>query len=58
MVMFIALALLQAFVTSVGWLVVVRLLLGMPLGSDISNGYTYIIEPTPMAKREVMDNRW
>src|SRR3954454_22334421 len=44
MVMFIVLALLQAFVTSVEWLVVVRLLLGVPLGSDISTGYTYIME--------------
>ena len=47
MVLFIALALLQAFVTSVGWLVVVRFLLGVPLGSDISNGYTYIMESMP-----------
>jgi len=33
MVMFIVLALLQAFVTSVEWLVVVRLLLGVPLAA-------------------------
>src|SRR5258707_12799796 len=32
MVMFILLALLQAFVTTLEWLVVVRLLLGVPLG--------------------------
>src|SRR5260370_8911745 len=44
MILFIVLALLQAFVTSVGWLVVVRVLLGVPLGSDISNGYTSIID--------------
>ena len=58
MVLFIVLAVLQAFVTSVGWLVVVRVLLGIPLGSDISNGYTYIMESMPKGTREVMGNRW
>ena len=58
MIMFIILAIIQAFVTSVGWLVVVRLFLGIPLGSDISNGYTYIMESMPKGKREVMGNRW
>jgi MFS family permease len=58
MIMFIIMALLQAFVTSVAWLVVVRLILGIPLGSDISNGYTYIMESMPKGEREVMGNRW
>src|SRR6201991_1764542 len=58
MIMFIILALAQAFVTSVGWLVVVRLFLGIPLGSDISNGYTYIMESMRKGEREVMGNRW
>ena len=58
MVLFIILALAQAIVTSVGWLVVVRFLLGVPLGSDISNGYTYIMESMPKGSREVMGNRW
>jgi MFS family permease len=58
MIMFILLALVQAFVPSVGWLVVVRFLLGVPLGSDISNGYTYIMESMPKGEREVMGNRW
>ena len=58
MILFIVLALLQAFVTSVEWLVVVRFALGVPLGSDISNGYTYIMESMPKGKREVMGNRW
>ncbi len=40
------------------WLVVVRLFLGVPLGSDISNGYTYIMESMPKGVREVMGNRW
>src|ERR1700761_7383247 len=58
MIMFIILALAQAFVTSVAWLVAVRFVLGVPLGSDISNGYTYIMESMPKGKREVMGNRW
>lgn len=58
MILFIVLALAQAFVPSVGWLVVVRFLLGVPLGSDISNGYTYIMESMPKGDREVMGNRW
>jgi MFS family permease len=58
MIMFIVFALIQAFVPSVGWLVVVRLILGIPLGSDISNGYTYIMESMPKGEREVMGNRW
>ena len=58
MALFIVLALAQAFVTSVGWLVIVRFVLGVPLGSDISNGYTYIMDSMPKGKREVMGNRW
>ncbi len=58
MIMFIVLAVAQAFVTGIGWLIVVRFLLGIPLGSDISNGYTYIMESMPKGQREVMGNRW
>ncbi len=58
MILFIVLALAQAFVTSVWLLVVIRFFLGMPLGSDISNGYTYIMESMPKGEREVMGNRW
>jgi len=58
MIMFIVLALAQAFVPSVGWLVVIRFLLGVPLGSDISTGYTYIMESMAKGEREVMGNRW
>jgi MFS family permease len=58
MIMFIVFALAQAFVPNVGWLVVVRFILGIPLGSDISNGYTYIMESMPKGEREVMGNRW
>jgi MFS family permease len=58
MILFIVLAITQAFVTSVFWLVVVRFFLGIPLGSDISNGYAYIMESMAKGKREVMGNRW
>jgi MFS family permease len=58
MIMFIVFAILQAFTPSVGWLAVIRLILGIPLGSDISTGYTYIMESMPKGDREVMGNRW
>ncbi len=58
MVMFIVVAVTQAFVPDMVWLVIVRLILGIPLGSDISNGYAYIMEYMPAGKREVMGNRW
>jgi MFS family permease len=58
MYMFIIFALLQGIVPSVAWLVVVRFILGVPLGSDISNSYTYIMEAMPKGQREVMGNRW
>lgn len=58
MVMFVVFALIQAFVPDMVWLVIVRLILGIPLGSDIANGYTYIMEYLPAGKREVMGNRW
>src|SRR5947199_5648445 len=58
MMLFIVLALAQAFVPGVGWLIVIRFLLGVPLGSDISTGYTYIMESMAKGEREVMGNRW
>jgi MFS family permease len=56
--MFIVFALVQGIVPNLEWLVVVRFILGIPLGSDISNGYTYIMESMPKGDREVMGNRW
>jgi len=56
--MFVVFALVQAFVPNVEWLVAVRFILGIPLGSDISSGYTYIMESMPRGEREVMGNRW
>jgi MFS family permease len=58
MMMFIVLALAQAFVPNIGWLIAIRFLLGVPLGSDISTGYTYIMESMAKGDREVMGNRW
>jgi len=58
MILFIVLALGQAFVTSVAMLAIIRFFLGIPLGSDISTGYTYIMDAMAKGKREVMGNRW
>jgi MFS family permease len=58
MVLFIVLALAQAFAPSLEVLVGIRLLLGIPLGSDIAVGYTYIMESMPAGRREAMGNRW
>jgi predicted MFS family arabinose efflux permease len=58
MVMFIVLALAQAFARSMETLAVIRLFLGMPLGADVAVGYTYIMESLPAGKRETRGNRW
>ncbi|WP_407159076.1 MFS transporter [Bradyrhizobium sp. STM 3557] len=58
MTLFVVLALAQAFVSNMTWLIIIRFLLGIPLGSDISTGYTYIMESMAKGQREVMGNRW
>ena len=58
MVLFIILALAQAFVRDIWDLIILRLLIGIPLGSDISNGYAYIMESMSKGKREQMGSRW
>jgi MFS family permease len=58
MISFIVLAIAQSFASSMLALAVIRLLLGFPLGSDISSGYSYIMESMPKGKREIMGNRW
>jgi MFS family permease len=58
MVLFIVLALAQAFVRDIWDLIILRLLIGIPLGSDISNGYAYIMESMSKGKREEMGSRW
>ncbi|HVY14718.1 MAG TPA: MFS transporter [Rhodopila sp.] len=56
--LFIVLALAQAFSTSVEMLLAIRFVLGIPLGADVTTGYTYIMEYLPTGRREVMGNRW
>ncbi|WP_334172663.1 MFS transporter [Sinomonas sp.] len=58
MVMFIVLGVAQAFAPNMVVLAVVRFFLGVPLGSDLAAGYTYIMESMQPGKREVMGNRW
>jgi MFS family permease len=58
MVLFIVLALAQLFVRDIWDLIILRFLLGIPLGSDISNGYAYIMESMSKGKREEMGSRW
>ena len=58
MVLFIVLAIAQAFARNIWDLIILRLLIGLPLGSDISNGYAYIMESMPKGKREEMGSRW
>ncbi len=58
MAMFVIFALVQAFMPNMWSLVIIRFILGIPLGSDISTGYTYIMESMPRGDREVMGNRW
>ena len=58
MASFVVLAVVQGFARSMWDLVIIRFLLGIPLGSDIATGYTYIMESMPRGKREVMGNRW
>ncbi len=58
MIAFVVLAAAQGLATDMWQLVIIRFLLGFPLGSDISTGYAYIMESMPKGKREVMGNRW
>jgi MFS family permease len=58
MALFVVLAVTQAFAQNMWELVIIRFLLGIPLGSDVASGYTYIMESMPKGKREVMGNRW
>ena len=58
MILFIICALVQGVVPTMWALAVVRLIGGIPIGCDIANGFTYIMEVLPKEKREVMGNRW
>ncbi|WIY81742.1 MFS transporter [Propionimicrobium sp. PCR01-08-3] len=58
MALFIVLSIAQAFSQNIIDLIVIRLLIGIPLGSDISNGYAYIMESMSKGAREQMGSRW
>ena len=58
MITFVVLGLAQGFAPNMATLMVIRFVLGIPLGTDIANGYTYIMESMPRGRREVMGNRW
>ncbi len=58
MILFIVLAIVQGFSQNIWDLIIIRFLIGIPLGSDISNGYAYIMESMPKGKREEMGSRW
>lgn len=58
MVMFIIFGFAQAFAPNMMALAIIRFFLGLPLGADIANGYTYIMEFMKKGDREVMGNRW
>jgi MFS family permease len=58
MVLFVVLALAQGFSQNIWDLIIMRFLIGIPLGSDISNGYAYIMESMSKGKREQMGSRW
>ncbi|GAB3921508.1 MFS transporter [Microlunatus endophyticus] len=58
MILFILLAIAQGFSQNIWELIIIRFLIGVPLGSDISNGYAYIMESMPKGKREEMGSRW
>jgi MFS family permease len=58
MILFIVLALAQGFSQNIWDLIIIRFLIGIPLGSDIANGYAYIMESMSKGKREAMGSRW
>ena len=58
MVLFIVLAIAQGFSQNIWDLIIIRFLIGIPLGSDIANGYAYIMESMAKGARETMGSRW
>ena len=58
MILFIVLALAQGFSQNIWDLIIIRFLIGIPLGSDIANGYAYIMESMSKGAREKMGTRW
>jgi MFS family permease len=58
MILFIVLALAQGFSQNIWDLIIIRFLIGIPLGSDIANGYAYVMESMSKGAREKMGSRW
>ncbi len=58
MIMFATCAILQGFAPDMMWLAVIRCFAGIPVGADVANGFTYMMEILPKGKREIMANRW
>ncbi|MEM3661689.1 MAG: MFS transporter [Candidatus Micrarchaeaceae archaeon] len=58
MIIFVVFGAAQAFAPNMTVLAIIRFILGYPLGMDIANSYTYIMETMQKGKREVMGNRW
>ncbi|CAK8741985.1 Sialic acid transporter NanT [Sodalis praecaptivus] len=58
MLLFAVFAILQGLAPNIVWLAIIRCFAGIPVGADVANGFTYIMEVMPKGKREVMANRW
>lgn len=58
MVLFVVLAVAQAFSANAWDLIIMRILIGVPLGADIAVGYTYIMESMSRGARDRMGSRW
>ncbi len=53
MLLFIFSALVTAFSPSVAIFIAARFIAGIPIGSDLANGYAYLMESLPPGKREI-----
>ena len=58
MSMFAVCAVLQALSPNMWVLAIIRCFAGLPVGADVANGFTYMMEILPKGKREIMGNRW
>lgn len=58
MTMFAICAVAQGCAPSMEVLALIRCIAGIPVGADVANGFTYMMEIMPKGKREVMANRW
>src|SRR4051794_9855311 len=56
--LFIVLAVAEGFSQNIWELMIIRFLIGLPLGRDIADGYAYILESISEGAREKMGSRW